>query len=338
MPDTTRRTFLSLAHAGLIAPALALGARTHGARLEPGEEIGLWPGDPPGSLAPSREEVLVDRAAAGQPADRAIHGISKPRLAVFRPSRPNGAAILITPGGGYQRVVIDREGFEVAEWLRSCGITTFVLIYRLPAEGWATPCDVALADAQRAMRIIRSRANEYGLDDGRIGAMGFSAGGHLCADLAVRHAIATYPHIDLHDKLSARPCFAAPIYPVVSMDSAIAHPGSRTRLLGLTPTPTQVLALSPDRNVSGETPPHFLVHAEDDRVVPVENTIRLGSTLRAAGITVETHLFAHGGHGFGMRTEMAAAARHWPELWLDWAVSMDFLAAKPRENPVGRPD
>lgn len=276
----------------------------------------------------------MDRATAGQPTDRAIHGISKPRLAVFNPSRPNGAAILMTPGGGYQRVVIDREGFEVAEWLRNCGVTVFVLIYRLPAEGWATPGDVALADAQRAMRIIRSQAKEYGLDDARIGAMGFSAGGHLCADLAARHATATYAHVDRSDTLSARPCCAAPIYPVVSMDAAIAHPGSRTRLLGSTPTAMQENAHSPDRNVTGDTPPHFLVHAEDDRVVPVENSLRLRSALKAAGITVETHLFKSGGHGFGLRTDMAVAARQWPELWLDWAVSVDLLTAK-RPDIVG---
>lgn len=328
MFDITRRAFLSFARVGLIASTFAAGSRARGARFEPDRTIALWPDGAPGNLDPLRQEVLVDRATAGQSFDRAIHGISKPRLAVFHPSRPNGAAILLTPGGGYQRVVMDREGFQVAEWLRNHGVTVFVLIYRLPAEGWTTPGDVALADAQRAMRVIRSQAKVYGIDDARIGAMGFSAGGHLCADLAARHAKATYAHVDQSDTLSARPCCASPIYPVVSMDAAIAHPGSRTRLLGSTPTAMQEHVHSPDRNVTGDTPPHFLVHAEDDRVVPVENSLRLRAALKAGGITVETHLFAGGGHGFGLRADMAEAARQWPELWLNWAVSVGFLTAK----------
>jgi len=264
-------------------------------------------------------ETVDERSTDPLVTDRAVFGISRPRMAVFRPDRPSGAAVLLTPGGGYRWVVVDKEGYEMARWLAARGITAFVLFYRLPGEGWTAGPNVALSDAQRAMRLIRHRAREFGVDPERVAAMGFSAGGHICADLATRFGTQTYKYVDAADQLSARPVCAAPIYPVVSMDVSIAHPGSRALLLGANPSPSLELAHSPDRNVPADCPPFFLVHAEDDPTVPAENTLRLRAALKAQGIPVETHLFGHGGHGFGLRKVIGKPAEAWPELWRAWA-------------------
>lgn len=286
---------------------------------DPVETIDLWPNGAPGMPATPPVETVVERSTDPTFRDRAVHGITRPRMVVFRPRVPNGAAVLITPGGGYKWVVVDKEGYEMARWLAARGFTAFVLFYRLPGEGWASGPDVALADAQRAMRLIRLRARDFALDPERVAAMGFSAGGHVCADLAARFAAPVYASGDAADALSARPHSAAPIYPVVSMDPAIAHPGSRAKLLGAAPTAAQEAAHSPDRNVPADAPPHFLLHAEDDDVVPVENTLRLRAALKARGISVETHLFALGGHGFGLRKAAGKPVAAWPELWHAWA-------------------
>jgi len=286
---------------------------------EPSETIDLWPRGAPGLLRAPLVETVEERSTDAQVADRAVWGIARPRLVVFRPDRPNGAAVLLTPGGGYRWVVVDKEGYEMARWLAARGFTAFVLFYRLPGEGWAAGPDVALADGQRAMRLIRSQAKRFAISPERVAAMGFSAGGHLCADLAARFGHATYRAVDDSDRLSARPFCAAPIYPVVSMDPAIAHPGSREKLLGRNPSAADEAAHSPDRNVPADAPPHFLLHAEDDEVVPVENTLRLRAALKGRRIAVETHLFEHGGHGFGLRKAVGKPVEAWPQLWRAWA-------------------
>jgi acetyl esterase/lipase len=286
---------------------------------QPFETIDLWPKGAPGRPASLRAEIVDERSTDPLVTDRAVYAISRPRMAVFRPDRPNGAAVLLTPGGGYRWVVVDKEGYEMARWLAARGFTAFVLFYRLPGEGWASGPDTPLADAQRAMRLIRHRARDFALEPERVAAMGFSAGGHLCADLAARFASRVYEPVDAADRLSAKPCCAAPIYPVVSMDAAIAHAGSRKLLIGENPSPDREQAHSPDRQVRADAPPHFLLHAEDDDVVPVENTIRLRAALKARGVRAETHLFEHGGHGFGLRKTAGKPVESWPELWRAWA-------------------
>jgi len=193
--------------------------------------------------------VVDERSSDGLVNDRAVYGITRPRLAVFAPDRPNGAAVMITPGGGYRWVVVDKEGYEIGRWLAARGFTAFVLFYRLPGEGWASGPDAPLADAQRAMRLIRSRAKDFAIDPERVAAMGFSAGGHVCADLGARFNARVYAPVDAADQLSARPHCAAPLYPVVSMDPAIAHKGSREKLLAPRPPrrprpPTPLTAIS----------------------------------------------------------------------------------------------
>ncbi len=286
---------------------------------QPTETIDLWPKGAPGAPALPLVETVDERSTDPLVSDRAVHGISKPRMAVFRPDRPNGAAVLITPGGGYKWVVIDKEGYEMARWLSARGFTAFVLFYRLPGEGWSAGPNVALADAQRAMRIIRHRARAFALDPERVSAIGFSAGGHVCASLSTRFAAKVYEPVDAADTLSAKPHSAAPIYPVISLDPAIAHMGSREKLIGASPSRKMEAAHSPDRQVPPDAPPHFLLHAEDDDAVPVENTLRFRAALRAAKVPVETHLFAHGGHGFGLRRTIGKPIEAWPELWRAWA-------------------
>ncbi len=336
---------MTLDRRSLIAAGLSLGVATRaGAQTlppvsakglppglpQPTETIDLWPPNAqgarnsplarvPGAPAVLLIEKVDERSTDALVTDRAVYGITRPRMAVFRPDRPNGAAVLLIPGGGYRWVVVDKEGYEMARWLAARGFTAFVLFYRLPGEGWASGADTPLADAQRAMRLIRARAQDYAVMSERVAAMGFSAGGHVCADLAARFAAHVYDPVDAADRLSARPISAAPIYPVVSMDPAIAHAGSRSLLLGPSPTAEQESEHSPDRNVPADAPPHFLLHAEDDDSVPVENTLRLRAALKARGVAVETHLFTNGGHGFGLCKAVGKPVEAWPELWRVWA-------------------
>ncbi|MBR0550903.1 alpha/beta hydrolase [Stakelama marina] len=292
---------------------------------QPVETIDLWPDGAPGMPANPPTESVEERSEDSAINDRAVDNITVPRMAVFKPWRPNGASMLIMPGGGYVRVVIDREGYEMAQWLAERGFTCFVLFYRLPDQGWAAGPDVALSDAQRAMRLIRHRAADYAIDPARVCAMGFSAGGHLCADLATRFDAKTYDAIDDADTLSARPKVAAPIYPVMTMKRPFAHEGSRTALIGKNADEKLETAHSPDMNVKDNTPPCFLCHAEDDPSVPVENTLMFRAALKAKGVPVETHLFEHGGHGFAMRRVIGKPAGRWPELLLNWARTHEVL-------------
>jgi acetyl esterase/lipase len=270
-------------------------------------------------------ETVNERSTDPQITDRAVLGITHPRLAVFRPRLPNGAAVVIAPGGGYRWVVIDKEGYELGRWLSARGMTVFVLFYRLPGEGWQERANVALADAQRAIRLVRHRSQDFGVDPGRVGAMGFSAGGHVCADLAARFAQPVYESVDAADRLSARPTIAAPIYPVISMNLPVAHAASRENLLGADPSPRVERLHSPQHNVPADAPPHFLVHAEDDASVRVENTLELRAALKGRNVPVETHLFAHGGHGFGLQKALGKPAGAWPELFINWAATNGLL-------------
>lgn len=286
---------------------------------EPIETIDLWPGGAPGAPATLPVETVDERSKDDQVTDRAVYGISRPRMVVFRPLVPNGSAVLVMPGGGYKWVVIDKEGYEIGRWLAARGFTVFVLFYRLPGEGWKAGPNVALSDAQRAIRLIRARARDYGIIPERVAAMGFSAGGHVCGDLATRFAVRTYDPVDDADRLSARPNIAASIYAVQSMSAPDAHAGSRALLLGEHASAERERAHSPAANVGPATPPCFLVHAEDDPTVTVSNTLEFRAALKSNGIAVETHLFTNGGHGFGLRRAMGKPAQIWPDLFVAWA-------------------
>lgn len=286
---------------------------------DPTEVLPLWPGDPPGSAGVTAVETLIDRTVAGGLRDRAVTHTRKPTLTVFRPAKPNGAAVVLMPGGGYERVVTDKEGFETARWLADHGYTCFVLLYRLPGDGWGAGPDAPLQDAQRGLRLARSKAKAMGFDPARVAIMGFSAGGHLAASLTVRFEAKVYDRVDAVDDLSARPDLSCLMYPVVSMADGPVHAGSRKQLLGAAPTPEQIVAYSPDQTVTGREPPVILVHAADDKTVPVANTIMMFTALRAKAIPAEMHVFEEGGHGFGLRSIAGKTVAAWPDLFVAFA-------------------
>ena len=288
--------------------------------------LDLWPGGAaPGQLDPNLAETTVEEGTAGHFHYRAVHGITRPRLCVFPARRPNGAGLIIAPGGSYRRIAFDIEGYELARAFNERGLTVFVLLYRLPAEGWTKASDAPLADAQRAMRIVRAHGSRWRVDPARVAFMGFSAGGHVCASLATRFDAQVYDPADADDALSARPMLAAPIYPVLSMDPAIAHMQSRQNLLGDHPTDEDIRLHSPDRMVTPQTPPCFLTHAEDDPAVPVANPLVFRAALKAAGVPVEAHLFPTGGHGFGLRKVRGTPTEMWAELFLGFAASQGLF-------------
>ncbi len=309
-----RRSLMSLASAAAATPALAQAS-------DPTEVVKLWPGRPPGAPAVLPLTKITDRVATTGWQDRYATDIGEPLMTVFRPARPNGAAALIAPGGGYIRVVIDKEGFEVARRLAEAGITSFVLRYRLPREGWADASDVPLQDAQRAIRLIRASGYK------RVLALGGSAGGHVAASLATGHARPLYAHVDAADAHPARPDLSALLYPVIDMAKPHAHAGSREALLGPSPTPEAEAKYSPHRQVTADTPPTFLVHAADDPSVPVENALDYLAALRAARVPAEAHIFEEGGHGFGIRLAQGKPAAAWPDLLVSWLGRRGFLTA-----------
>jgi acetyl esterase/lipase len=289
--------------------------------------IELWPG----GIAPGSEQVplpqrIVDRGhLADGSRDRAITGIARPYLAVYRPARANGTALLVLPGGGYERIVIDKEASTLAPVLADGeGFTLFVLRYRLPGEGHAQARDAPLADAQRALRLIRSCSAGWRLDPHRIGVIGFSAGGHLAASLGTRFDARIHAEVDGHDAASARPDFMMLGYPVIDLAGDHAHQGSRTRLLGRHPDSATMASYSPQFAVDMRTPPTFLLHASDDAVVPLANSLLFHDALRTAGVPAELHVYAEGGHGFGVHAIAGTRLAEWPRIAADW------IRAQPR--------
>lgn len=277
------------------------------------EVIVLWPGPAPGSRGSTAREAIVERSKTpGVIRDRYIKGVVTPTLIVFKPARPTGASLLMIPGGGYKWVVMDKEGYEAAERFAAAGVTVYVLAHRLPGDHWGAGPAAPLQDAQRAMRLIRSRTA------GPVGVIGFSAGGHVAGTLMEKWDRPVYEPVDGADKASARPDFAVLMYPVASMHADIAHVGSRSELLGASPTAAQEKTWSLEDCVRPDEPPVLLIHAIDDNSVPVENSLRLLAALRAAKIPVEAHFFEEGGHGFGIRYAVGKPAAIWPDLVLGW--------------------
>lgn len=282
--------------------------------------IDLWPVSAPG-LGPTPPVESIVRRSGSSPPILEITGVVRPRLMVLQPDRPSGSAALVIPGGGYARLVTGPEGPEIARWLTARGWTVFVLVYRLPGEGWLRRADVPLQDGQRAVRLIRARAGAFGVDPRRLVVIGSSAGGHLCADLATRFGTQVYDPVDPADRQSARPDLAVLLYPVQTLADPYAHRGSRDRLLGKGASIDLMRAYSPENNVGGETPPFLIIHAENDPTVPVENSLRMRSALKSARVRVETHLFPDGGHGFGIASVANTTTSAWPELILRSARS-----------------
>jgi acetyl esterase/lipase len=273
--------------------------------------------------------VTVVQAEVERSHDSAFHDVAiihttRPTLTFFRPQTPNGAAVLIIPGGGYQRVVVGKEGSEIANWLTGHGIAAFVLLYRLPADGWSAGPDAPLQDAQRAVRLIRRQAPVLGLDPNRVAVMGFSAGGHLAARLATRFSLTTYDPIDEADALPSRPDLAALGYAVISFEDGVAHMGSRTQMLGRNPDAETVNTYSAEIDVPSQAPPTFLMCAADDATVPPDNSILMFQALRRARVPAALHIFEAGGHGFGLRSDADPPTAAWPDLFLAWSRRHGF--------------
>ncbi|HEX9158734.1 MAG TPA: alpha/beta hydrolase [Rhizomicrobium sp.] len=281
------------------------------------ETVPLWPGSPPGGPAPNLATRIVERSS--DPAKfhlRAVSGVVRPVFSVVRAAAPNGSAMLIIPGGGYRELTID-TAFAAARRLADAGVTGFVLFYRLPHEGWRDGARVPLEDAMRAMRLLRGSAAQHDVDPRRIGVLGFSAGGHLASLLSLRSDAGAYAPVDAADRASARPLFAALLYPVITMLPPHAHEASREMLLGENPKLAAREAWSSERLVTRGTPPMFLAAAADDPDVPIENTLEMFSALRHAQVPAEMHVFERGGHGFGLGNPGEPLSA-WPTLLLAW--------------------
>jgi acetyl esterase/lipase len=283
------------------------------------ENLPLWPGSPPNAPAnmPVPARTFEQNPGSARPLLR-LTGIAQPSLAVFRPDKPNGRALLVLPGGAYRLLSVQSEGMEIAARLNGSGYTVFVLTYRLPAEGWSNRADVPLQDAQRAMRVIRTKAADYSVDPKQVGVLGFSAGGHLAASLITDFGQSVYAALDQADRLSARPDFAALAYPVIAMGGSLVHENSRNHLLGERPDAMLVERRSPERRISAETPPCFLIHACDDKTVKVENGMMFVQALREKSVPVEAHFFESGGHGFGVMQDQTMPAALWLDLFARW--------------------
>lgn len=270
---------------------------------DPSRVVELWPGKAPGETAelePERDTTKpTDNLVAGRRLIR-LGNVSRPTLSVYRPApdKDTGAAVLVCPGGGYHILALDLEGTEVCEWLNSVGVTGVLLKYRVPKRPGLEKDAAALQDAQRAMGLMRHHAADWGLDPGRLGVLGFSAGGHLSAALSTRYATRTYPSVDAADAVSCRPDFAVLVYPAYLVDK---EQGDR---------------LAADLPVSANTPPTFMVIAQDDPV-RVENVLQYGAALQRAKVPMELHIFPTGGHGYGLRPTENPVTR-WPDRTADW--------------------
>lgn len=258
------------------------------------EKIALWPGPAPGTEDRENREHVE--------ANGNILRVHQPELTFF--PAPNQSApapaILVCPGGGYRTIVMAKEGVRIAEFFQKRGFAVFVLKYRLMP-------DEAVQDARRAMRTIRAGAAKYNVDPARLGVMGFSAGGHLSANLALNHARSDAQ--DENDRFSARPDFCAPVYAVLEpLNPANFEPGRFPALYGI--------ATLADA-VTGDTPPMFLVHAADDATVPVSHSVNFFQSLKAKGVPAELHVFEKGGHGFALESARSYAAS-WGEAFMLW--------------------
>lgn len=282
----------------------------------------LWPqGEAPGAKNSDAVFTPEPRHTGTSDYDRAVTGIRAPEITVYAPAKPNGIGILVTPGGSYRRVVMDKEGSALAPFFNARGYTLFVMTYRMPGDGHEEGANAPLVDAQRAMRYIRANAHEWKINPDRIGVLGFSSGGHVAASLGTRFAESVYTPMDDVDEQPARPAFMALVYPVVTLREDIGHPGSRLELVGATPEKEDLQRYSLEERADNTTPPTFLLHAIDDPAVKVENSLVFFNALRELGVSVEMHLFERGKHGFGIRDAQGLPLAIWPEMMMNWIAT-----------------
>jgi len=301
---------------------LALGAKAKTPVWQPSpghQQIAIWPGSAPDPLpAPGPEDMKSGGNIAGKPVI-GIDNVATPTMTVYSPRGKNtGAAIVVFPGGGYKTLAIDLEGTEVCDWLTANGITCVVLKYRVPDSGpyWDAACNChitppapwALQDAQRTIGLLRLHAAQYHIDPHKIGVLGFSAGGHMVANISTHFDKRAYAPVDDADKMSCRPDFAVALYP------------------GHLWTDETGFALDPDiaTHISKATPPTFLLQNEDDPVDNINNTLVYFIALKNAGVPVEMHVYAQGGHAFGLRPTNMPVTK-WPTLVETWLETIGMV-------------
>ena len=315
----------------------ALNAQTSTWQPTPGHtQIPIWPGTPPDpqpTKGPETMEAVTKELVAGKPWV-AVENVTQPTMTVYSPTGKNtGAAVVVFPGGGYQILAIDLEGTEVCDWLTAKGITCVLLKYRVtdvgpyPKSGPYPESPMALEDAQRTLGLVRFHAAEWHIDPHKIGVLGFSAGGHLVAAISTHYAKRLYPAVDAADKESCRPEFAVPIYPGhLSLSAAEwdARQGTKKFVVLHPANADKDLSLNPEIPVTSQTPPTFLLQNEDDNVDNVNDSLSYYISLKKAKVPVEMHLYAHGGHAFGLRRTKLPATR-WPELVETWLGTIGMI-------------
>jgi acetyl esterase/lipase len=280
------------------------------------QPVDLWPSGVPGALGHSEADI--------------------PRLYPFLPKQlSTSTAVLVIPGGGYQNVAIGHEGFQIAHWLNAQGIPGFVLDYRV--SPYQYPAEIE--DAERAMRLIRAHAAEYGIDPGRLGVWGFSAGGHLASTIGTHCDQDAVPlaQPDAIDKLSCRPAFMILAYPVIGMTPPVTHMGSRENLLGAHPNPELEHSLSNQYQVTDTTPPTFLFATSYDPTVPVQNSLDFYRALLDHHVPVEAHFFDYSNHGCGLCGSIEPLST-WPMLLRNWLVQLGWIPPDAPPPPPPAPN
>jgi len=296
-----RNVLLGLIVLFIAAPAMLAAESANSPKVEL-----LWPDGAPGAKGTAEGD--------------------KPSLTIYLPpkEKANGTAVVIFPGGGYGHLAMDHEGHQIAQWLNSLGIAGFIVQYRHRNSGAGYGYPAPIQDAQRAIRMVRSRAVEWNVDPGRIGIIGFSAGGHLASSAGTHFQTRYSEAKDAIDQASCRPDFMILMYPVISFTESYTHKGSRSNLLGKDPDVSLIESFSNERQVTPQTPPTFLVHADDDKGVPPENSIAFYLALRKAGVPAEMHIYEKGGHGFGPGTDKGAVSS-WMGRCADWMRGRGLL-------------
>ncbi|GAB2840334.1 hypothetical protein GCM10027277_04100 [Pseudoduganella ginsengisoli] len=280
-----------------------------------GAAVPLWPEGVPNAKPQLGAEYVNDGLVAN---------VSIPTLTMVAPAagKANGTAAIICPGGGYARVAVEKEGMRYAQWLAGLGVTSFVLKYRMAEFGHPAP----LQDVLRAIRMVRARAAEYNVDPHRIGVVGSSAGGHLAASAGT-----LFDHPEGRtgaplDNVAARPDFMILLYPVITMEGAAAHAGSRKALLGDKPSPELMRRMSLETRVTSATPPALLIHTQGDTGVPPDNSIAFYQALTRAKVPAELHIFEQGGHGVGMADGLGTTSA-WPKRAEEWLRMRGLLGS-----------
>jgi len=325
-----------------VCVAFAVGsgsAQTSVWQPSPGHtQVPIWPEAVPDAQPVAGPEVAKTTGkeflVAGRPAT-GVSNVSRPTMTVYSPSGKNtGAAVVVFPGGGYQGLAIDLEGTEVCDWLTPRGITCVLLKYRVtnvgpyPKSGPYPESPMALEDAQRTMGLVRLHAAEWHIDPHKIGVLGFSAGGHLSAAISTHFAKRLYPAVDAADKESCRPDFAVAIYPghlSISAAKWDARQGTKRYVLHYPANADRDLTVNPDVPVTRKTPPTFLLQAEDDHVDNVNDSLAYYIALKNVGVRVEMHLYAQGGHAFGLRRTKLPIT-WWPQLVETWLVTLGMIS------------